>query len=143
MLSTPLYSSRANDLRRASFALLSKLQPKTFSLQEGYKAADYRAKMGMNFIINERNKESGADTLLLDRYVALLFAIGMFDSCMGQCHRQCAFWLAACLYNVHVHDRTSVDTNWPSPNQFLCAHLYLTSRRSQNRLKRTSLLHWK
>ena len=30
----------------------------------------------MNFIINERNKELGADTFLLDRYIALLYAIG-------------------------------------------------------------------
>ena len=32
--------------------------------------------MGMNFIINERNKELGADTYLLDRYIAMLYAIG-------------------------------------------------------------------
>ena len=44
--------------------------------QDGKRPDEYQVRMGMSFIINERNKEMGADTFLLDRYIALLYAIG-------------------------------------------------------------------
>ncbi len=46
--------------------------------QEGKTPKEYQTEMGMNFIINERNKEAGADTFLLDRYISLLYAIGVW-----------------------------------------------------------------